>query len=232
MMFSVPGRTILRITLRAPSVQGPQSRGFAALSPALQGKVDGFRKDIEQHLPKDGKRVVFATAWLATDNVFVALMHKHFPASLSGMNLVAIDTMHLFPTTTVCAKQVEQKYGKAALWKMPADVTNRDEFITQYGDCEDMDSADFDFVSKVEPFQRALAECNKDILITGRRMDQAAQRISLDVWEDGKRTLNPMASFSWQDIIDYADAEGVPVNSEPEVQVRCADACRGACDAS
>jgi len=41
-----------------------------------------------------------------------------------------------------------------------------------------MDTADFDFVSKVEPFQRALAECNKDILITGRRMDQAAQRIS------------------------------------------------------
>ena len=31
-------------------------------------------------------------------------------------------------------------------------------------------------------------ECEKDILITGRRMDQAAQRIKLDVWEDQKRT--------------------------------------------
>merc|ERR1711988_1385324 len=86
------------------------------------------------------------------------------------------------------------------------------EFELKYGDCEDLDSADFDFVSKVEPFQRALKEANKDILITGRRMDQAAQRIELDVWEEGKRTLNPMATWSWSDIVAYVDAHGVPVN--------------------
>jgi len=179
---------------------------------ALDDKVASFKADIEKHLPADGKRVVFATAWLATDNVFVALMQDHFPKVLSGMNLVAIDTMHLFDTTHVVAKQVEAKYGKPALWKVVADVSTLEEFNAKYGDCEEMDTADFDFVSKVEPFQRALAECNKDILITGRRMDQAAQRISLDVWEDGKRTLNPMASWSWSDIIAYADAKGVPVN--------------------
>ncbi|CAL1171031.1 unnamed protein product [Cladocopium goreaui] len=152
-------------------------RGFSS----LQVKVDDFCFHVDKNLPKDGKQVVFATAWLATDNVFVALMRKHFPEVLDGMNLVAIDTMHLFPTTLECAKLVEAKYGKKALWKMPAGVTTLDEFIAKYGDCEEMDSADFDFVSKVEPFQRALTECNKDILITGRRMDQAAQRISLDV---------------------------------------------------
>merc|ERR1711988_1548401 len=86
------------------------------------------------------------------------------------------------------------------------------EFELKYGDCEDLDSADFDFVSKVEPFQRALKEANKDILITGRRMDQAAQRIELDVWEEGKRTLNPMATWSWSDIVAYVDAHAVPVN--------------------
>merc|ERR1719287_237146 len=204
-------------TLRSSQTSAPVAclhlkiRGFAT-SPELQKKVDGFKKAVETHLPKDGKNVVFATAWLATDNVFVALMHKHFPEALKGMNLVAIDTMHLFPTTLTCADLVQKKYGKKALWKAPADVTNLEEFNTKYGDCEEMDSADFDFVSKVEPFQRALAECNKDILITGRRMDQAAQRISLDVWEDGKRTLNPMAGWSWSDIIAYADAKGVPVN--------------------
>jgi sulfate adenylyltransferase len=96
--------------------------------------------------------------------------------------------------------------------KLPADCTTRDEFEAKYGDCEELDSADFDFVSKVEPFQRALKEANKDILITGRRMDQAAQRIELDVWEEGKRTLNPMAGWSWSDIIAYVDAYQVPVN--------------------
>merc|ERR1719235_345067 len=120
--------------------------------------------------------------------------------------------MHLFDTTFDVAKAVEAKYGKKALWKLVDGVTNREEFNDKYGDCEEMDTADFDFVSKVEPFQRALAECNKDILITGRRMDQAAQRIELDVWEDGKRTLNPMAGWSWSDIIAYVDAHQVPVN--------------------
>ncbi|CAK9027268.1 unnamed protein product [Durusdinium trenchii] len=138
-----------------------------------------------------------------------------------SMNLVAIDTLHLFPTTLECAKLVEAKYGKNAMWKMPAGVTTTEEFIAKYGDCEEMDSADFDFVSKVEPFQRALTECQKDILITGRRMDQAAQRISLDVWEEQKKTLNPMANFSWQDIIEYVDKEGVPVNGGHNWAFRC-----------
>merc|ERR1712190_331701 len=118
-------------------------------------------------------------------------------------------------------KLVEQRYGKKALWKLPADVSTLEEFQATYGDVEEMDSADFDFVSKVEPFQRALAECEKDILITGRRMDQANQRISLDVWEDGKRTLNPMAPFSWDDIIAYVDKHGVPVNTGHNFAYRC-----------
>mmetsp|Transcript_19943 Transcript_19943/g.50973 ORF Transcript_19943/g.50973 Transcript_19943/m.50973 type:complete len:694 (-) Transcript_19943:173-2254(-) len=217
-MFSVrQSIPSLRMAMRAMPAGAPagclrmQWCGFA--TPAhLQPKVDNFKKAIEAHLPKDGKNVVFATAWLATDNVFVALMREHFPEVLKGMNLVAIDTLHLFPETLTCAKLVEEKYGKPALWKMPADVTTRDEFEQKYGDVEEMDSADFDFVSKVEPFQRALTECNKEILITGRRMDQAAQRISLDIWEEGKMTLNPMAEFSWKDITDYVDAHDVPVN--------------------
>jgi len=191
-------------------------------SSALQSKVDSFRRDIEKHLPSDGKRVVFATAWLATDNVFVALMREHFPGVLEGMNLVAIDTLHLFPETLECAKLVQDKYRKQALWKLPSGVKTTEEFAAKYGDAEEMDSADFDFVSKVEPFQRALKECEKDILITGRRMDQAAQRIELPVWEDGKRTLNPMAAFGWADVLAYADAHGVPVNRAHGYAFRCA----------
>merc|ERR1719188_2014436 len=200
----------LRLRARAPQ---QLARAWRLVSTAaLDDKVASFKAHVEKHLPADGKGVCFATAWLATDNVFVALMHEHFPKVLAGMNLVAIDTMHLFGSTRPCAEEVEAKYRKKALWKTVDGVSTREEFNSKYGDCEEMDTADFDFVSKVEPFQRALAECKKDILITGRRMDQAAQRISLDVWEDGKRTLNPMAGWSWSDIIAYADAKGVPVN--------------------
>jgi len=210
-----------RLPGRVPKSPFAAGRVACYSSPALQAKVDEFRKAVETHLPADGKKTVFATAWLATDNVFVALMREHFPEMLEGMNLVAIDTLHLFPTTLECAKLVQDKYSKQALWKKPDGVSTLEEFQAKYGDCEEMDSADFDFVSKVEPFQRALSECQKDILITGRRMDQAAQRISLDLWEDGKRTLNPMANFSWQDIIAYVDAHGVPVNEGHNFAYRC-----------
>lgn len=207
-------RTVLRRTACGP-------RYFASLSPGLQRKVDGFRKDVERHLPLDGKRVVFATAWLVTDNVFVSLMHSHFPSILSGMSFVALDTLHLFPETLQCARQVENKYRKRALWKLPNGVCTLEEFEATYGGWEDMDPADFEFVSKVEPFQRALSECSKDILITGRRMDQAEEHLALDVWEEGNRTLNPMARFTWEDIVAYADAKGVPVNRGHHYAFRC-----------
>lgn len=190
-------------------------------SAKLQGKIDKFKEDIDNYLPSDGKQVAFATAWLATDNVFVALLRAERPKVLDGMTLVAIDTLHLFPETLKCAELVQTKYNKQALVKLPSGVSNRDEFEAQYGDCEDMDVADFDFVSKVEPFQRALQECDKDILITGRRMDQAAQRIELDVWEDGKRTFNPLATWSWADITAYVDAHDVPVNEGHNFVYRC-----------
>jgi len=195
-------------------------RGFSSAS-ALQGKIDAFKADVAKHLPADGKGVAFASAWLATDNVFVALMKAHCPQVLDGMTLVAIDTLHLFPDALVTAAEVQSKYEKVAMVKLPKEVTTREEFEATYGDCEDMDVADFDFVSKVEPFQRALAECKKEILITGRRMDQAAQRIELETWEEGKNTFNPLASWSWSDITAYVDAHDVPVNKGHNFVYRC-----------
>merc|ERR1719343_1180172 len=52
-------------------------------------------------------------------------------------------------------------------------------------------------------------------------MDQAAQRIDLDIWEDGKRALNPMAPWSWNDITAYVDAHDVPVNRGHNFAYRC-----------
>ena len=67
------------------------------------------------------------------------------------MRLVAIDALHFLPETLWCSEQVQQKYGRQALWKLPMGVSSREEFIATCGDCEDMDSADFEFVSRVEP---------------------------------------------------------------------------------
>lgn len=108
-----------------------------------------------------------------------------------------------------------------ALMHLARESSGRRKAVIPMDVHKELDMATLLNIIKVEPFQRALTECNKDILITGRRMDQAAQRISLDVWEEQKRTLNPMAGFSWQDIIEYVDKEAVPVNGGHNWAFRC-----------
>jgi sulfate adenylyltransferase len=64
----------------------------------------------------------------------------------------------------------------------------------------------------VEPYGRALRELGKQVLVTGRRQDQGAQRTALDVWEATTRTLNPLSAWSWGDVTAFCDQHDVPVN--------------------
>lgn len=178
----------------------------------LQALEDHFRKAIETHVPADGKGSVFATAWLATDNIFVHLLAKYYPLALNGLGLLAVDTLHLFPETHAVAAEVQKKYNKPAHWVKPLGVSTRAEFVSKYGDAELINHADFDLHSKVEPYQRGLKELGKDILITGRRMDQGEKRTQLDLWEPQPRILNPLAEWRWSDVTSFVDKEGVPVN--------------------
>lgn len=173
---------------------------------------DSFRFAIDRHLPKDGKGVVFATAWLATDNIIVHLLHKYFPEFFHNSGLLAVDTLHLFPETLQVAKAVQSKYNKPAAVYKPLGLNTREDFVQKYGDAEVINHADFDLYSKVEPYQRGLKELKKEYLITGRRMDQAAKRIALDIWEPQPKILNPMAEWSWTDITTFVDTNDVPVN--------------------
>lgn len=201
-------------------------RTFATQSP-LTKKIDKFLDDTDRHLPKDGAGVCFATAWLVTDNVFVALMRAHFPKVLDGMTLLAVDTMHLFPTTHVVADEVQKKYAKQASLFYPEGCRTVEQFLEVYGDCEKMDVAEFEYASKVEPFTRGLNESGKQILITGRRMDQGAardtpsQRTNIDIWEADRKVLNPLADWSWSDITEYVDTNRVPYNKLHNYAFRC-----------
>ena len=86
------------------------ARSFSSLTP----KIDQFAADVAEHLPADGKGVAFASAWLATDNAIVGLFKQATPEVFTGMSLVGVDTLHLFPTTYDVQLEVEAKYGKLA----------------------------------------------------------------------------------------------------------------------
>jgi len=138
-----------------------------------------------------------------------AIVHR-FPAVV--VPRAAVDTLHLFPETLQVAAAVEAKYGKPAAWFKPLGAETRAEFEAEFGHCEAIGHADFDFHSKIEPFNRAMDQVDKEIVITGRRKDQGAVRIEMPVWEEGKRTLNPMSNWQLDDVTAFVDAEAVPVN--------------------
>jgi hypothetical protein len=78
-------RRALSLTAAAAPLARRASTAAASSAPRLQKLDDAFRTDVERHLlPKfaSGKGVVFASAFLATDNIIVHLLHRHFPELL------------------------------------------------------------------------------------------------------------------------------------------------------
>lgn len=168
---------------------------------------------MDAHSPAGGVGLTFASAWLATDNIVVHLLHKHYPEHLRNFTLLGVDTLHLFPSTLEVAAAVQAKYGKKASGFKPAGCETRADFVAKFGDCEVINHADFDLHSKVEPYKRGLDAMGTKVLITGRRCDQGEKRIALDAWEPQPRIMNPMAEWQWGDVTAFVDAEGVPVNA-------------------
>jgi len=97
------------------------------------------------------------------------LLWDELPFSL--FPFAAVDTLHLFPETHELMDRMQAKYGKKAGVYKPIGLESREDFDRTHGHCESISHADFDQHSKVEPFNRALAEVGRDILITGRRRD-------------------------------------------------------------
>lgn len=180
----------------------------------LQAKLVQLVKDVETYLPPDGRGVALATAWLNTDNLIVALLARLFPSLWEGVQLVAVDTLHLFPETYVLAEQIQEAYGKRAIVTKPLNVNTKSEFESLHGKAEETSAAEFEYHSKVEPFQRGLELSAKTISITGRRADQGNQRQVLDIWEDYKKTFNPLSDWSWEEVTQMVDILKIPFNAK------------------
>eukprot|EP00128_Syssomonas_multiformis_P003536 Colp12_sorted_trinity150504_noHs@30286 len=177
----------------------------------MEAKIEQFKKDVATYLaPLDTSRIVLASAWLVSDNVIVDLFKRFtniFPV------VVGVDTLHLFPETHNVVSALEAKYNfKARVYK-PKGCETYADFVSTYGTHEKLSHADFDGHSKVEPLTRALEEINAAATITGRRCDQGNARTELAIWEDGKKTFNPVAEWSWADITAYVLQYDVPYNS-------------------
>eukprot|EP00121_Abeoforma_whisleri_P009869 Awhi_evm1s9087 len=181
----------------------------------LDKKIATFRSDCLEHLSKykNSSGVCLITAWLVTDNVIVDLFHRQFPELTP--NVLSVDTLHLFDSTHELIERMKTKYEKfqPQIYK-PLGLSTKEQFAEKYPGAYDQGNhAEFDEHSKIEPLRRAFKDCNKEVSITGRRQDQGNARTSLAVWEEENKTFNPLAEWTWSDIIEYVLTYDVPYNN-------------------
>jgi phosphoadenosine phosphosulfate reductase len=149
----------------------------------------------------------FTTALIAGDMVILDQIVKQ--GLIDKIQVVFVDTFHLFPETPLFMKEVEEHYGFKAKWYHAKDTETEEEFKKQFGkDWWAKDIDEYDMKCKVEPLKRSLAENNNDMWINGRRRDMGALRANLPIWEGGK--LNPLAFWTFEDCWNYLRRHKVP----------------------
>lgn len=150
----------------------------------------------------------------------LALVSAFGPGSLVLIHLLSelrarlavifIDTLYQFPETLAHVERVRAHYDLPLRVYRPAE--SRTVFEAHHGARlweRDLDA--FQRLTKVEPFQRAVA--GLDAYITGRRRDQAPTRAGLETVEGASPVvINPLASWTREDVWRFIREHDVPYN--------------------
>jgi phosphoadenosine phosphosulfate reductase len=159
-----------------------------------------------------GKKVVFPNALIAGDAVITHLLFKY--NLLPKVQVLAVDTLHLFPETLDFLKSVEEAYNFKAHISMAEGITGEGAaakamYDKTYGaDLWKTNIEEYDRLCKVEPFQRGLKTLGAEVIITGRTRWQGNERAWLDIYEAPKKAgglgnCNPIAYWTLEDTFDY-----------------------------
>lgn len=131
--------------------------------------------------------------------------------------VIFLNTLYHFEETLEHARAVGEKYALEVYWFRCPKAETRQEFEKLYKS-DDMwisHPRRFEYLTKVEPLERALGEHKVTAWITGRRREQGGMRTQLPILEvdvDGRIKVNPLAHWSREEVWDYLAREGVPYN--------------------
>lgn len=164
------------------------------------------------------KHPVFPNAMIVGDCVITHLLHRLDYLKRRKVDIMVVDTLHLFESTMPFLRELETKYGFEAHVFRPEGCETLEDFEKLFGMGLWKTSVDeYDRAAKVEPFQRGLRELEADLMINGRRRDHGADRAYIEVAEvaplgGGLAKLNPLAYWSFEDCFDYAAQYDVPLH--------------------
>jgi phosphoadenosine phosphosulfate reductase len=161
-----------------------------------------------------GQRVALASSMSAEDNVVFDLMWRINPKA----RLFTLDTGRLNQETYDVMDALRKKYS-VSLEVMFPDATAVEQMVRTnglnlfYASIENRKLCCG--IRKVEPLNRALATV--DAWITGLRRDQVVTRgttkkVDIDVDHGGIAKINPLADWTWDQVMAYVKQHGVPYN--------------------
>ncbi|KAF9373385.1 hypothetical protein BGX21_004440 [Mortierella sp. AD011] len=132
--------------------------------------------------------------------------------------LVFIDTLYHFQETLDLAQRVQDHYDIPLKVYKPQNCETTEDFERQYGQqLWESDEVSYDYLVKVEPGRRSYQELGAQAVISGRRRSQKGDRAHLDILEveagTGLLKLNPLATWSFQQVWTYLRAYQVPFNA-------------------
>ncbi len=133
------------------------------------------------------------------------------------LSLIFIDTLYHFPETLQLVEKIQKQYPdvKIHIYK-PEGCDTTEDFTRKYGDeLWKSDEELYDYSAKVEPAQRAYKELGVAAVLTGRRRSQGGARGHLPILELEGRLIkiNPLASWSFDQVLAYIREHGVPYNA-------------------
>jgi phosphoadenosine phosphosulfate reductase len=134
------------------------------------------------------------------------------------IEVFTLDTGRLHEETLALIPQIQERYGlRVDVYRpQPSAVA---AYVGEHGRDGFYESVELRKlccnIRKVEPLNRALS--GRDAWVTGQRREQAVSRSALAERErDGERDMekyNPLADWSWADVLAYAERFDIPMNA-------------------
>lgn len=166
-------------------------------------------------LPDLYQTTAFGLTGLATLDMISKISSKMGKPHL--VPLIFIDTLFHFKETLDLAHTASSKYNAPMHVYRPQFTDTPEEFNAAHGPrLWERDEEQYDYVVKVEPARRAYAELSVGAVLTGRRRSQGADRASIpvvEVDETGLVKVNPLAHWSYTQVLDYIKENNVPYNA-------------------
>lgn len=157
-------------------------------------------------------RIAKASSLGAEDSVIIHMMSEIRPDA----RFLTLDTGRLHDETYQTMDALEKKY-KIHFEVLYPDTRQVSKMVNERGINLFYDSVENRVmccgIRKVEPLERALAEL--DGWITGIRREQTKNRqdvapVEIDQRRDGILKINPLVSWTWEDVQDYIKKNDIP----------------------